>query len=112
MSTTLPWRQVYDSMLASPTFTVSGSGAVVYPRFGDYNDTIAGEVDVFMTLGADPFNVRSFPTCKNDCVPVAGDGSMTFTDSNNQTISLFFTPSPLPGPDRNFENRVDARDEP
>lgn len=112
MSTTLPWRQVYDSMLASPTFIVSGSGQSVRPTFGDYLDTIAGEVDVFMTIGTDPYLMQIYRTCQNDPVTVDDNGYYVFKNTNSGTISLMINPLPLPGPDSDFQNTGDATVEP
>ena len=94
---TLPWKTVYENLLNSPTFTLLGGGTIK-PRFGDYLDTIAGEVDVFMVIGEDP-NPRSFRTTDNDPVPVDINGYMTFVDTNHQTITFLAIPLPPPGKD-------------
>jgi hypothetical protein len=121
MSTTIPWRQVYDSMLASPTFIVSGSGASITPRFGDYLDTIAGEVDVFMTIGDDPYLMQTYRTCQNDPVTFIStytgsfnisSGSLVFKNTGGGTITLTINPLPPPGPDSDFQDTGEAVIEP
>jgi hypothetical protein len=108
-------------MLASPTFIVSGSGESIRPHFGDYLDTIAGEVDVFMTIGTNPYLMQIYRTCQNDPVPFIStytgsfnisSGSLVFKNTGGGTITLTINPLPLPGPDSDFQNTGDATVEP